>query len=483
MEIPTGWAVAPLSDLVTSDGIFTDGDWVESKDQDPDGHVRLTQLADVGDGFFRDRSKRSMTHEKANELRCTFLQEGDILVARMPDPLGRACLYPGSKRPAVTVVDVCVIRAGRNGVDNRWLMWAINAPQVRQQIHSYQTGTTRKRISRKNLEKVKLAIPPLAEQCRIVEALEDHLSRLEAAQADLRKSIARLPALRGGVRNIVTRAHKADVPLPDGWSWGTLDDVLARIEAGKSFRCEPRPAAEDEWGVIKVSAMTWGEFRAEEQKAVPAGRDFDPRHEIEPGDILVSRANTPAYVGAPVLVGKCRPRLLLSDKSLRLVPNPGVNRKWLIQALSTPSVRNQISVKATGTKDSMRNISQRELSGIRIPIPPPEDQAVIGETLETEVQRVDKLETGLIIAQARAGHLRRALLGRAFSGKLVPQDPADEPASVLLERIRTEVEGQGGKPKQGVRRPRKAVTVGAPPPPLASSTPPPANAVQQELPL
>src|SRR2546421_9201051 len=98
-----------LAELL-SDGLFIDGDWVESKDQDPDGEVRLIQLADIGDGVFRDRSSRFLTRDKAKELGCTFLKPGDILVARMPDPLGRACIFPGVAQPAVTAVDICILR-------------------------------------------------------------------------------------------------------------------------------------------------------------------------------------------------------------------------------------------------------------------------------------------------------------------------------------------------------------------------------------
>src|SRR5690242_5616822 len=91
------------------DGVFIDGDWVETKDQDPNGDVRLIQLADVGDGVFRNRSSRFLTMAKAKELRCTFLEPGDILIARMPEPLGRACIFPGVDQPAVTAVDVCIL--------------------------------------------------------------------------------------------------------------------------------------------------------------------------------------------------------------------------------------------------------------------------------------------------------------------------------------------------------------------------------------
>src|SRR5699024_12038049 len=78
---------------------------------------------------------------------------------------------------------------------------------------------------------------------------------------------------------------------------GKLGDLLVGIEAGKSFACEARPAREDEWAIIKVSAMTWGEFREGENKALISGRDFDSRYEINSDDILVSRANTREYVG------------------------------------------------------------------------------------------------------------------------------------------------------------------------------------------
>jgi type I restriction enzyme S subunit len=99
-----------FSQLINSNGVFSDGDWIESKDQDPNGGVRLVQLADIGTGVFIDKSSRFMTQQRAEELKCTFLKKGDILIARMPDPIGRACIFPGSEMPCVTVVDICIVR-------------------------------------------------------------------------------------------------------------------------------------------------------------------------------------------------------------------------------------------------------------------------------------------------------------------------------------------------------------------------------------
>ena len=80
--LPQGWALATLAELAGRDGVAVDGDWVESKDQDPNGNVRLVQLADIGEGIFQDKSRRFLTAETAEQLNCTFLAEGDVLIAR-----------------------------------------------------------------------------------------------------------------------------------------------------------------------------------------------------------------------------------------------------------------------------------------------------------------------------------------------------------------------------------------------------------------
>ena len=180
-----------LSESLKSAQVFVDGDWVESKDQDPDGDVRLVQLADVGDGVYLDKSSRFLTSTKAKELRCTFLEAGDILVARMPDPLGRACIFPGDERACVTVVDVCIIRPDPEIHDPRWLMHCLNSSGARNQIAGYATGTTRSRISRSNLGKVKVPLPSAEEQRRIAEVLD----RADELRAKRRQGLAHLDDL------------------------------------------------------------------------------------------------------------------------------------------------------------------------------------------------------------------------------------------------------------------------------------------------
>ena len=184
---PMGWPRPSLLTLLETAEVFVDGDWVKSKDQDPEGDVRLIQLADIGDGVYLDKSSRFLTSDTAYRLRCTPLQVGDILVARMPGPLGRACLFPGDAREAVTVVDICIIRPGPDGPHPTWLMCCINTIGFRSLIAREATGTTRSRISRRNLSRLPIIAPPLALQqefARRLEAVTDLRANNTSAEAE-----------------------------------------------------------------------------------------------------------------------------------------------------------------------------------------------------------------------------------------------------------------------------------------------------------
>jgi type I restriction enzyme S subunit len=219
----------------------------------------------------------------------------------------------------------------------------------------------------------------------------------------------------------------------------SFGELLSGVEAGKSFKCEGRPASTDEWGVIKVSAMTWEHFDENENKAVLSEAQADPRWEIKAGDLLLSRANTTEYVGATVLVYRCRRRLLLSDKSMRLLVRSGVDKAWLHAALSSPEARGQMSAVATGTSDSMRNISQEKVKNVRLRVPPFDEQRRIVAELDRRLTLVRELRSAITAAERRCSALRRSILERAFRGELVSQDPSDEPASSLFPGVRAEL--------------------------------------------
>ncbi len=194
-KIPNTWAFTTLESASYGGGLFGDGDWVESKDQDQFGDIRLIQLADVGDGIYKNKSERFMNSKTAERLNCTYLQKSDILIARMPDPLARACVFSGDPKRCVTVVDVCILRSNKSFFLPEFLIIAINSPFFRNLALSKATGTTRSRISRGNLSLFPIPIPPLVEQHRIVAKVNQLMSlcdELEARKQKKRESRTRL---------------------------------------------------------------------------------------------------------------------------------------------------------------------------------------------------------------------------------------------------------------------------------------------------
>ncbi len=225
--------------------------------------------------------------------------------------------------------------------------------------------------------------------------------------------------------------------LPEGWCWASVESIVFSIEAGKNFRCEERPPSDGEIGVVKVSAVTWGVFDEDESKTCTQEGLVNEAHLIEEGDFLFSRANTIELVGACVIAGKHRRALMLSDKILRLRVVEQWSR-WLLWILRSAWGRREIESLATGNQDSMRNISQANLLKIRIPLPPQEERERVVEEIERSTSMGDAINEGVVADTVRCQRLRQAVLKWAFEGKLVEQDPADEPAEKLLERIRAE---------------------------------------------
>ena len=348
---------------------------------------------------------------------------GDVLYARLRPYLNKVC---APDFDGLASSEFLVFKP-RPWLEPRFLMYALNTAAFVSFANSLNQGVGRPRVRWDQIAGYRFALPPLAEQRRIVASIEEQLSRLDAAVSALHFASLRLDA---AARSVLAFAVSEGEEHP-------LGQLLDGIEAGRSFGDPGPPAGANEWGVIRVSAMTWGEFRAEENKRAPV-ENVDPRWEIHPGDLLVSRANTTALVGAAVLVGEVRPRLLLSDKSLRLLVKPEINKQWLVRALSAPQSRRQISAVASGTSDSMRNVSQEKLRAVKLRVPTPERQAALAASVANELDRLAGLRNALAGVGAKADVLRQAVLASAFRGELVSQDPDDEPATTLLERIAVE---------------------------------------------
>jgi type I restriction enzyme S subunit len=206
--------------------------------------------------------------------------------------------------------------------------------------------------------------------------------------------------------------------LPAGWFETSLGDLIDRIEAGKNFRCIERPPSTGEVGVVKVSAVSWGNFRQDESKTVPVGVELSPGSLIKKGDLLFSRANTIDLVGACVQVASIDKELHLSDKILRLVTTDESLKPWMHRFLSSPGARKHLSEASSGNQLSMRNISQKVLLETAIPLAPLNEQRRIAAKLDTTLAAVDACRQRLDGVEALLKRFRQAVLAAATSGEL-----------------------------------------------------------------
>ena len=218
----------------------------------------------------------------------------------------------------------------------------------------------------------------------------------------------------------------AEQPLPRSWTETTLDSLLHRIEAGLNVKCEERPPNLGEKGLVKISAVTWGQFDELQSKTLPASETPVPSNRIQPGDLLISRANTIELVGSSVIVKELQRELYLSDKVLRLVVHEP-SKRWINYALKTPALRKAIEDGSSGNQLSMRNISQEKLKALPLPLAPEAEQKRIADKLDTVSPRVDAVNTRLARVAPLLKRFRQSVLAAATSGRLTEDWRAGQP--------------------------------------------------------
>jgi type I restriction enzyme S subunit len=341
-------------------------------------------------------------------------QQGDLLFTTEA-PMGDVAPVPADRFSVAQ--RIMILRPAPSLWFSPFLMYQLMSPEFQAQIRTKGTGTTVTGVSSRNFKPIPLRVAPLDEQRRIVAEIEKQLTRLEAGVAGLRRVQANLKRYRAAVLKAACEGKLVPTEA-ERWLMSTLETVLTKIEAGKSFRCEERPPLPTEVGVVKVSAVTWGTFDERETKTCVDRSRVDERYFIRPGDFLFSRANTIDLVGACVIASTVTLKLMLSDKILRFGFTEAVMPQWVLYWLRAEFGRKEIQRLSTGNQESMRNIGQDRIRQISIAIPPlAEQQRIVGE-VERRLSVVEELEAVVNANLQRATRLRQSILQRAFNGEL-----------------------------------------------------------------
>ncbi len=170
---------------------FNDGDWIESKDQSEYG-IRLIQTGNIGNGIYLNKVDRARFIDDTTfyKLKCTEIFPNDVLISRLPDPIGRACVVPKGLGKSITSVDCSIVRFKKELIPQFFITYTMTS-QYKLQIKKYETGSTRKRISRKNLGKIKIPVPDI----KLQEQFYLIVQQINKSKFAIQKSIDELQLL------------------------------------------------------------------------------------------------------------------------------------------------------------------------------------------------------------------------------------------------------------------------------------------------
>lgn len=200
--------------------------------------------------------------------------------------------------------------------------------------------------------------------------------------------------------------------LPKQWEWVRLGTVVISSHAGRSPQCLPRRRMGDEWGVLKVSAVSWGTFNPDENKALPP--EMQPRleDEVKAGDFLLSRANTEELVARSVVVTHAPPNLMISDKTVRLIISAQVDKQFINVSNLSNDARIYYASNASGTSSSMKNVSREIMYQLPIPLPPLAEQNRIIAKIDQLMTLCDQLDQQIDAATSKQTTLLNAVMAQ-----------------------------------------------------------------------
>ena len=479
---PSGWTQSPMTDVVE---LNPSQPSVVPPDKEEVTFLGMAAVEALS-GHINTSEVRAWSDVKKGYKR---FQEGDVLFAKITP-----CMENGK----VAVAKGLLGLAGAGSTEfhvlrpmgvllPQLLMYYLVQEDFRKAARSRMTGTAGQlRVPELFLEEQQLPIAPLPEQHRIVEAIESYLSRLDDAVANLERVQRNLKRYRASVlkaavegRLVPTEAILArqegrsyepasvllerileerrsrwkesggrgkykepaapdtsDLPeLPEGWCWATVDQLAYKVSYGSSAKCETE--LDDGVPVLRMGNIIDGKLVFDSLKYLPPGHPELPDLLLQEGDLLFNRTNSPELVGKSAVYTLSAVSYSFASYLIRVRLCKGASPHFIVSFINSLAGRRWIA-SVVSQQVGQANVNGTKLKNCVVPLPPIEEQTRIvielerlGSVMEASTQSVAR-DLGLCT------RLRQAILKWAFEGKLVDQDPTDEPAAILLERIKAE---------------------------------------------
>lgn len=403
--IPMEWDVKTLFDLAErKKELFDDGDWIESEHITSAG-VRLIQTGNIGIGSFVEKDVKKYIYEESfTSLRCKQLQKGDLLVCRLADPAGRACVLPdiGEVR-VVTSVDVTIFRPPPHTADRVFLSNLFSTPEWFRAVGDRSGGTTHKRIARGALGRIAIKLPPLPEQRAIAKALSDADALIES----LEQLLAKKRQIKQGAMQELLTGKKRLPGFTGEWEVRRLD-ALASIRSGGT----PSTLQAKFWGgevpwctPTDITALAGSKYLRETSRTITQEGLRSSSAELVPaGSIVMTTRAT---------IGECAINTIpvaTNQGFKNFVPFANVDVEFLYYLLMTQT---QAFISLCGGSTFLE-ISKTQLAAFEVVLPATkEEQAAIATILSNMDTELATLQTKLIKArQLKQGMMQDLMTGR-----------------------------------------------------------------------
>ena len=395
------------------------------------GDIPWIKTGELNDDYIFE-TEEHITQEAIFHSSAKLFPENTVAIAMYGATIGKV----GILGIAATTNQACACGVSNLLVNYKYLFYY--ARSQKDNFIKKGKGGAQPNISQEIIKSHEFPLPPLSEQHRIVDRIESLFAKLDEAKQkaqdaldsfETRKAAILHKAFTGELTAQWRKEHGVGMESWDGLQWGSF---IVSIETGKNWNAEGRPPRADEFGVVKVSAVTWGEFNEVESKTCTVEEQWNENVQIHEGDFLFSRANTLQLVGNCVIVKSISRRLMLSDKILRFKFDKRVIPEYVLHFTRSNLYRNQIEQLASGNQDGMRNVSQKNMKLVEFPIPKLEEQAEIVRLLDDLLDKEQQAKEAAEGVLEQIDLIKKAILARAFRGELDTNDPNEESAVSLL---------------------------------------------------
>lgn len=421
-------------------------------------------------------TKKYLGEEAPSRAR-QLVNVGDTLFSTVRVYLEKIAIVPDYLNGSTASTGFCVLRPS-DALDPRYLYYRVLERSFIDELSTKQTGTSYPAVRDQDVLAMSISFPSLPEQERIVTAIKEHFSRINAAESAAQTALAGLDTLRRAILTAAFSGHLVDqnpddepasvlleriaaegpqrrtrhnaqianqVPslttkvLPSGWAWANFGSI-AQTQLGKMLS-EKSKTGIGSRPYLRNKNVQWHRFDLKDVAQMDFTDKDQAKYELQPGDLLVCEGGE---------VGRCATWLhptgeMYYQKALhRVRPHHTIQVKWLEYFLRWAAETDRFAQHTSGS--TISHLPQRDLRQLYVPISPSSEQKLIVAIIEDYFSRINAAKASLERCLQRCAVLRQAVLAAAFSGQLVEQNPSDEPASVLLERIAAE------QPK---RRPRR----------------------------